>query len=228
VSETFARARVLAEQLDRLDHLIVHGQWIFHLVRAELRLTLWCAEQVEKIAEARNDPTMLLLGRLRKGLTSIFLGEFAAARALLEQGQGLSDVADRALYAALISEDPYSVILGLVGLTLTCLGYINQGGARIKQAMSEARRLQHSHTLAFALTYSCWVERVVNSPHDMQRYAEQVVALSKEHGFPFWLNWGTMYQGCSLTALGQTRKALSCSRRDLQCVVVLELSLVPP
>src|SRR5262249_31555789 len=42
VRETFARARALAEQLDRPNHLIrlLHGQFLFHLIRAELKPAL--------------------------------------------------------------------------------------------------------------------------------------------------------------------------------------------
>ena len=65
VDETLARARALAEQLDRPEYLVplIVGQWAFHLVRAEHRLALALGEQLEKIGEARNDAAAQLLGR---------------------------------------------------------------------------------------------------------------------------------------------------------------------
>ena len=64
VDETLARARALAEQLDRPEHLVplILGQWGFHCVRSEHRLALSLAEQLEKIGEARNDAAAQLLG----------------------------------------------------------------------------------------------------------------------------------------------------------------------
>ena len=68
VGETFARARALAEQLDRPEYLwrLFFGQWVFHLVRGEHRLALSLAEQMEKIGEARNDVAAQLRGSPRK------------------------------------------------------------------------------------------------------------------------------------------------------------------
>ena len=43
-------------------------------------------------------------------------------------------------------------------MTLVCLGYIEQGRALTNQALSEARRLKHAHTLATALLCMCRAE----------------------------------------------------------------------
>jgi hypothetical protein len=53
VMESLARARVLAEQRDRPDTLmaLLHGQWLFHLVRGEYRLALSHAEQMGRRAK---------------------------------------------------------------------------------------------------------------------------------------------------------------------------------
>ena len=69
VGETIARARALAEQLDRPEYLVrlSFGQWAFHLGRAEHKLALSLAEQIEKIGEARNDVSAQLRGRRAMG-----------------------------------------------------------------------------------------------------------------------------------------------------------------
>ena len=97
VGETLARARALAEQLDRPEYLVplIVGQWTFHLVRAEHRLALALGEQLEEIGEARNDAATQLLGRFMQGVARFFLGEFVAARASLERCIGLADPAHR-------------------------------------------------------------------------------------------------------------------------------------
>ena len=153
VGETLARARALAEQLDRPEYLVplIVGQWAFHCVRAEHRLALALGEQLEQIGEARNDAAAQLLGRLLHGTTRFFLGEFVAARALLERCMGLADPAHRTIGG--LSFDPYAVMLAYLALTLACLGYIDQARSRMDEALSEARRLGHVHTLAHVLAY---------------------------------------------------------------------------
>ena len=97
VGETFARARALAEQIDRPEYLgrVFFGQWVFHRNRGEHKLALALAEQMEKIGEARNDVAAQLVGRWASGYTRLFLGDFVAARALLERCHGLADPAHR-------------------------------------------------------------------------------------------------------------------------------------
>jgi predicted ATPase len=53
------------------------------------------------------------------------------------------------------------------------------------------------------------VYKVINSPTEVQQYAEELVALSSEHGFPFFLGFGILYRGWCLTVLGQPREGLT-------------------
>jgi predicted ATPase len=43
----------------------------------------------------------------------------------------------------------------------------------------------------------------------MQGHAEELLALSTEHGLPLNLGWATAFRGASLTALGQAQEGLS-------------------
>jgi predicted ATPase len=157
VGETFARARALAEQIDRPEYIVPLnlGQWAFHVVRSEHKLALSFAEQLEKIGEARNDVGAQLQGRRANGFTLLLLGEFVAARALLEQCHGLGDPAHRAIGAF---EDPYPVMLGQLAVTLAYLGYVDQARSRMNVALSEARG--NAQSLAEMLVYASWIESI--------------------------------------------------------------------
>ena len=72
------------------------------------------------------------------------------------------------------------------------LGYIDQARSRLEEALSEARRLRHAQTLADVLTFANWIDWITRSP-ELQRHAEELLALSTEHGFPFHLAWATAY-----------------------------------
>src|SRR5262249_5018471 len=85
--EANARARALAEQLDRSDYLVplLQRQWLYHLNRCEHRLALQIAEQIERRGTEQNNSAVLLLGYALHGMSSFYLGEFILACALCEQ-----------------------------------------------------------------------------------------------------------------------------------------------
>ncbi len=209
VGESIARARALAEQIDRPEYLVplTIGQWVFHWARSEHKRALSLAEQLEQIGEARNDIAAQLQGRRAHGVTRCYLGEFIASRTLLERCFALSDPAHRAIGAGL-SADPYAAMLSNLAVTLACLGHIDQARSRLNEALSEARRLRHGSTLAGVLVYASWTELITCSPK-LQGHAEELLALSTEHGFSLWLGWATAFRGRSLTALGQAREGLA-------------------
>jgi hypothetical protein len=70
VGETIARARTLAEQLDRILVRVLYGQWVFRFVQGEDRLALSHAREIEAPRLQRR-PQRLLFGfghrRLRRG-----------------------------------------------------------------------------------------------------------------------------------------------------------------
>src|SRR5256885_17174345 len=123
--------------MDRPEYLVPLsvGQWTFHVTRSELKLALSLAQQIERIGEARNDVGARLQGRRAQGWTRCFLGEFVAARALLERCLGLFDPAHRAIGGGQ-SDDLYATILGYLANVLAYLGYIDQARSRLNEALS--------------------------------------------------------------------------------------------
>lgn len=218
VGETIARAQALAEQIDRPEHLVplIYGQWAFHLLRSEHKRGLSLAEQFEKIGETRNDVAVQLQGRRAQGVTRCYLGEFVVARTLLDQCHGLGDAAHRAIGAGL-SSDPYAMTLAQLAVTLTHLGYIDQGRMRLNEAISEARRLRHALTLPNVLYRGTWIESIIRSAK-IQQYADEGLALSTEHGFPLFLGWAIASRGWGLVTLGQAREGLALLTQGLTAV----------
>ena len=111
--------------------------------------------------------------------------------------------------------DPHASNLAYLALTLAYLGYIDQARARMDEALSEARRIDHSYTRVRVLNTACGVEAIAGSAREAQRYAKQVVALSKEHGFAYWTSMGLLGHGRSLTALGQAPAGLALVAQGL-------------
>jgi class 3 adenylate cyclase/tetratricopeptide (TPR) repeat protein len=217
VGETLARARELAEKLNRSDYLVplLYGQWLFHANRSEQRLALSFAERLERIGEAQHDVGLLLLGHLVNGITRSNLGDFLAARALFERCHRLDDPAYRAVYAEIAMADPHHQMLKYSGLTLMCLGYIDQARGRLNEAVRDARQHGHAYTLAWVLSDGVWIEGPTRSPLEIQWHADEATALSTEHDFPLTLAHGTVARGWALTALGQAQEGLALVTKGL-------------
>jgi predicted ATPase/class 3 adenylate cyclase len=229
VGETIARAHALAEQIDRPEHLVplIYGQFAFHMIRSEHKRALLLAEQIERIGETRNDVVAQLQGRRAQGATRYYLGEFVAARSLMEQCNGLGDAAPRATDARL-SADPYAMMLAQLALVLSSLGYVDQARERFNKALAEARRLSHALTLANVLVranlatsypfYTSSTRFDSTRTAETQRHAEELLALSTEHGFPLFLGWAIALRGWGLVAQGQAREGLTLLTRGLTAV----------
>jgi tetratricopeptide (TPR) repeat protein len=210
LAETYARAHHLAEQLNRSEFAIslLYGQWAFHVVRSEYNVALSLAQRLEQIGEMRNDEVALLLGHFEHGATCLWLGELVTARDLFEQCHRMNYPAHRSFYVAITGTDQYLTTLSELSLTLTVLGYLEQGRACVRQALSGARQLGHPHSLAFVLHFAAWVEATAGRLEDAKRHAEELFSLSNEHGFALWMASAEQDCGIALIGLGQPQQGI--------------------
>jgi len=213
VSDTCSRARSLAEQLGRAEYLVplIMAQYAFHLVRAEHKLALPLTDQLKKLGESRNDVSVQWLGCGLEGTTRFLLGELGPGRALLERFYRLSDPAHRTIEG--LSFDAYAVLLTWFALALAYSGYVDQARSRMHEALSEARRLKHAHTLAHVLVFTDWLDWLVCSPIV---HSTETIELSREHGFPHYLGWGLAYRGKALIELGHGQEAAELLTQGLK------------
>jgi tetratricopeptide (TPR) repeat protein len=221
VGETYARARLLAKQLDRSDCLfpLLYGQSLFHHLRGEHKLALSLAQEIEKIGQTRGEAACALVGSSLHGTMRFVAGEFVAARAILAQNYAMNNpavrAANRAACATVTPEDPHVAVLVYLAVSLGYLGYVDAARYRAREALSEASQLGHVYSLAWASIFASWVECAVGSPYDIRRHAEQAVSLSSEHEFPIILAWGLIYRGWSMSTLGEAEEGCGLIAKGL-------------
>jgi predicted ATPase len=220
VGETYARAHLLAGQLDRPDYLfaLLRGQVLFHHLRGEYKLALSLAQQMEEIGQTRGDAVLVHVGRSMHGMIRCVAGEFVAARAILEQNYGMSDSAARAAIRdalAMADETAYNAGLRYLAVSLGYLGYVDAARYRAREVLSEASQLGHAFSLAQASVFACWTEYAVGSPYDVGPHAEQLTSLAREHGFSFQLATGLIYRGWSMSALGELEEGYGMIAKGL-------------
>jgi tetratricopeptide (TPR) repeat protein len=210
VDQTLSRARTLAEQLDRPERLVplIMSQFMFHFVRSEHRLALAQSHRLEQIGERRNDAGVVFLGRSTRGISHFSLGDFAAARTVLQRCVGFADPA--VLSMGVKTTDRYAVMLTFLAVTLACLGFIDQAQSRMDEAFSRARRVGHIHTLANVFSQANCLDWLIRLP---MVHVQELLTLTSE--FPWFMSFGRSFQGWSLITLGQANEGLALVKQAL-------------
>jgi predicted ATPase/class 3 adenylate cyclase len=215
VGEAIERARTLAEETEQSEQLapLLLGQWAFYTAQSQHKRALHLAEQSERTAGTHNDARTQMLARSAIGLTRCYLGEFTAARTLLEACQDLGVAPHRAVNAG-HTIDPFVGNLAYLALDLAYLGYVDQARLRVDEALSEARRLQQPHLLAFVLVFAAWIDALLGAP-ELEAHAQELLAVANEGGLSYFLGPAMKYRGWSLTVLGQMEEGLSLLTQGL-------------
>jgi hypothetical protein len=151
-------ARELCERLGCEHKLlpILYGQWAYHSV-ADLIQAHELAAEIRHFGEVQDNAVVRVMSCRASGLTHLLLGDFAAARAYLEQGLSLYDTRQQNLYTSIYATtDPLIFFQSYLSLAVVCCGHLNLARSLCDSALAYARGLSHAHSLGFALHWT-WV-----------------------------------------------------------------------
>jgi predicted ATPase len=222
VGRTYVRARALCQEQGETSQFfqVLWGLLSFYVVRAELQAAWEVREQLLGLAQRRHDPVRLMVAHWALGQTLLFRGEFAPARAHLEQGMTLYAPQQHHSLACL------SGFPGDLGVFCRCfaahtlwhLGYPDQALTRIDEALTMAQALAHPYSLALAHDYAAMLFQFRRAGSTAQESAGTAMALCTERGVAYYLAWGTIVQGWALVAQGQGEEGMSQMRRGLAAI----------
>ena len=202
VEQTYARARALCQQVEDTPQLgaALAGLGMFYFQRAELQTARTLAEQLLAHAQRLQDPAWLMQAHQELGHTVFHLGAFAAARSHLEQAMTFR-----------APRPPHAWVHGLTRLAwaLWFLGYPDQAVACIEAALACARESAYPYSLATTLGYAGTLHQLRREPQVVAQYAEELTALSTEHGFPQWMARARLLQGWLLVRQGQGAEGIA-------------------
>ena len=193
----YTRARELWERLGSPAefHHVPYGQSFYHAARGELDLAQRLDEDFLRLSRQRDDLGGLVLAYLCSGRNCMFAGKFAISRLELEKVLALYDPVFHHALVHQVRLDPRVGSQTHLGIVLFCLGYPDQASARSKAAIAEARRLAHPASLAPSLSLDCMLLSLVGDNAGLNERANQLIAVTTEHGFPHWAAQGSIYCG---------------------------------
>ena len=210
VEHTYARARALCGQVEATPQLfpVLLRLRLFYLQRAEFQTAWELSEQCHSLAQRIQDPMRLLEAYQGSGTVLFWRGELAQAQAHLEEGVRLYAAEPHAL-ASLYRQGPGVTCLTYAALCLWLLGYPDQALQRSKAALTLAREVSRPFLLAYTLTAVMLLHQLRREEHHVQEWAEAVITISREEGFPYFLAIGTIFRGWVLAKQGQGEEGIA-------------------
>jgi predicted ATPase len=143
------------------------------------------------------------------------LGEFTAARHYWDHTLASYD---RRQHRAQIMH--FGMDLGVfsrawMSHTLWHLGYPDQALSQSREALALAEAHAHPFSQAIALAYAVMLHQFRREQHTVDEQAETALALCTEHGFAYYLAWGTIIHGWSCVVQGQREAGIAQMRQGL-------------
>jgi predicted ATPase len=221
VERAFVRARDLCEQAGEAPQVfrVLNGLYTLHLVRAEHERAGELVQDFLRLARGTEDAAYLLWARLVMGETAFWRGELSQAREHLEEVIARYDPKEFQSRGFLYGyADPRHWALNHLGWTLWRLGYPEQALTRSQESLALARELSHPFTQANALTYANQLHWLRGEPRALLEGAEALIALSREHGFLYFVGIGTLQRASALTEQGQLQEGIAEMRAILEAM----------
>jgi class 3 adenylate cyclase/predicted ATPase len=214
----YARARRLCELMNDTPNLLkaLWGEFVHYHVRGETNRSHRIAEELLDLAGRQSDAAILVAGHRAVGDSWLHRGQLASARAHFERGLALYDPAQQRSLTALFAENARVAMLSFLSLTLGVLGFADQARMRSREALAEARELSHPISHAFALSVACRLHFVLNDVCTVRQRAEELIELTTERRFAFFLTMGTAYRGWALVEGGDAEAGMELLRRGIE------------
>jgi len=181
----------------------------FTSLRAEYRKTIELYKKINRIAEKAGDA---LYSKLAGGFGTwsyLNIGDFSESLATAKTWLDFYDPEQHAPLIFAFGWDLGVVAKNVFSWTLWFLGYPDQAAKSMDDSVALARKLEHPHTLAFALTFDLVVRIYRREFQGFKELVEELTRLSKEKGFIYWEMHGIFYMGYIQALEGQIEEGLT-------------------
>ena len=196
MGQTLTRARGLCEQLGETTQLfpVLYGQWVFHHVSGQVAKSLEYAKEAAELAEGESSEIPRMVAHRTLGISLVVLGEPAAARRHLEDGNRLYDAQRHRDLALVYGMDFFEVNLAYLALTDWFLGFPDRALKANEETIRFARSLSHASSLCHALSMGAGTLHTFNRQFaSAQAIGEELMRVAGEHEMPQWSLFGRMF-----------------------------------
>jgi class 3 adenylate cyclase/predicted ATPase len=217
VGQTYARAVAICERLGyspKISLPAVNGQWVYHIMKGELRPAKALATDIVRRGENDGDSAVTVLGHRSSGIACFHLGELSISRTHLEKAIATFDSVHRPFYTAVTLQDVYVTLHTYLSHSLFCLGCLDKSRSGSEKAIEDARQL-NPYSITHSLSQACFVDWATRSHGELQLRTDATIAVAAEQGFPFNLAVGTIFRGWARAMSGQSAEGVALLRDGL-------------
>jgi len=221
VLDLLDRAHALCRQDHAADDVgalfpILWGIWVFHKVRSDLPQAEQLATRLLRLAGDSGDPALMLQAHQSMAITSLCLGNPAAAADHMERAAAAYDPERHAANTLLFGQDPGIATLAFGAVALCILDRQHDGLTASARAIELSRRISQPSSLNLSLHFAAMLHQLRGDAAAAQASAEASIELAAEEGFSFWLAGGTVLRGWALAAQGRADEGIAEIRRGLR------------
>lgn len=204
VERTFARARELANAVGQSPQLVpvLHGLWLFHLVRGDRNPSHDLADQLLEIAGNSDDTTARLFGWTAAGIQAFFEGHFSSAVDYIERAFAVYKPRIHGELAVTHSLGTAGVARANIATCLWFLGYPDRARNLVGEVIEAARDAEHPFTLAGVDVMGSMVYRLCHDFATALSLEEEALRIATEQSFALWIGGALCGLGNSIAALG--------------------------
>jgi class 3 adenylate cyclase/predicted ATPase len=217
VERAYTRARQLCLQVGDAPRLFpaLFGLWWFYEVKPDLQAAYELAQQLLNLAERAGDSGHLIQGHRTMGHTLFWRGEFASARAHLEQAIALYDPQQHSSLAFTYGEQAGLPSRAFAAHALWYLGYPDQALKAMREVRSVAVELNHPWTVVMINVFAAWLHAYRREFHLVRQPAETALKLASEQQFAFFVGHATVLEAWARARLGDGEQAIADIRRGI-------------
>jgi class 3 adenylate cyclase/predicted ATPase len=201
----FARAEELATGIeDAIERFSArYGMWTGSFVRGEPEHMRALSTTFLRDAAGNLGSPEFVMGHRIVGMTHWHSGDYIAAREHLEQALAAYDRKRHPSLAFRYGQDIGVPCMLYLALTLWPLGEVAHASHLAEEAVRYAPSTGHLATAAYALIHTCLLELICRDAAALLPHAESIVTMSRDHGLPFWLAYGTFARGYARRQAGE-------------------------
>ena len=211
VAEMLGLARNLIAETEAagsmLHFSVLYGLWVAQYLGGEPIAALKQASEFLSLAQSQTQSGLVLVGHRLLGSALLFTGDYPRGLSHLDRAVALYRPQEHAEFAFRFGAD--------IGITAQCVrawalwhrGYADQAQRAFEGGLNQARHSRHRHTLAYALIYKGLTALSARWAAETEEAANELVSLTREHGFALFLGYGLLLQAAATTLRGHGEAA---------------------
>ena len=166
-------------------------------------------------AEGNLGSPEFVMGHRTVGMSHWHGGDYVTAREHLGQALEAYDRDRHRPLAFRYGQDIGVPCMVYLALALWPLGMITQARRLAAEALDYAPSTGHLATIAYALIHTCLLELLCRDATTLLPHAESIVAMSRDHGLPFWYAYGTFALGYARWRGGEQERGEAGMRQGI-------------